>query len=684
MKRIIFLMTFLFYLPILASGYGYFNTDELNNSQTEYNLTLDSSPFSEMVWITIPRKANITSAEWILTGYDPKIEDDTEDEARYIGWLNDGVNDTYRNPLFAYDENYSTHACTGFTTTASWSYTFENYTYRNISSWVIWNGFFYRTYNQIFINVSFWNYTASDWAVLVQMSGGGESFHRPVIDFSGSNLTDILTEGYPIRQRVSCFDNQANGYCRYYEGNLTWYPGEFDPSEDTPDNITIDTGNDNSNDYTNTTEFNTNETIDLNITAINYYLHEVCSADWDSGNCYVPFNVSSVTSGIVEISGINISGDYNPSNLSVDAFNEETMGAIIFNITLTNGTQTFNATNCSNTWVELIENLPTGYVTVYISSSGFVQRTYILSLSHVATTNLEAYLLLSGTGIYHSTFVIASNNNIPIEDALVTVQMDAGGYYRTVEQHYTDTTGLVLNFLNPITQYHFIVSADDYVSETYEIYPNPVSPIVYVRLAYTGIAGADFVNYSVLWDSISYQFLPDTFYFNDSFNVTFELSSSDNDIEYIGLNATYQNTTLVCNELVDDQPAGTMLTCTIPYVVGQYEIQGYFKRINYTEHPFNIFHYWVFNSTSGGLPDIDFSGTVSDLGYWIACIILTMIVCGLASRFIGFGAGYLAVGMMAMAVALNPTIVIAGTMGWMIIALMVLALISLTVIRAYI
>jgi len=79
-----------------------------------------------------------------------------------------------------------------------------------------------------------------------------------------------------------------------------------------PENVTIDTGLDGGNDYTNTTVFNTSEIVDLNITAINNYLHDTCTADWATGYCDVPFNVSSVAVGILEISDINVTGEYIP------------------------------------------------------------------------------------------------------------------------------------------------------------------------------------------------------------------------------------------------------------------------------------------------------------------------------------------------------------------------------------
>ncbi len=75
-----------------------------------------------------------------------------------------------------------------------------------------------------------------------------------------------------------------------------------------PKNITIDTANNGENDYINTTAFNTSEIADLNATAVMDYLRYTCTADWDTGNCTMPFNASSATAGTLNLAYMNISG----------------------------------------------------------------------------------------------------------------------------------------------------------------------------------------------------------------------------------------------------------------------------------------------------------------------------------------------------------------------------------------
>jgi len=135
----------------------------------------------------------------------------------------------------------------------------------------------------------------------------------------------------------------------------------YDYGLDYPENVTIDAGDDGTIDYINDTEFNTSETIPFNdsaIAAINAYLHDTFTADWATGTCDVPINVSSVTAGILEISGISFVGEYLYGYYNMTIYDE--MDGESFNtsnMTLTimceNDTQTTTITNhtTNNIWV---------------------------------------------------------------------------------------------------------------------------------------------------------------------------------------------------------------------------------------------------------------------------------------------------------------------------------------------
>lgn len=393
------------------------------------------------------------------------------------------------------------------------------------------------------------------------------------------------------------------------------------------------------------------------------------------------YGIRNETLSITTSSAYNETYSFSASSLTVNTYDEKTYSSLTFNISVSNGTASYNSTGETNPFSIAWDSLPQGEVTVTISSDGFIERDYYTVVSPYSVISISAYLLDSGDGIYHSTYVITYQGS-PIPNALLTVQKNMGAYYQTVEQQLTGASGSATMFLDPFTEYYWKVEAGGYISETYYLTPDPTNPIVYVRLSVTGEEGADYVNFSIVMDAVSYQFLPTDRFHNGSFTTTYEISSSLSDFEYFGWIVYYQNGTELCNEEVNDQPSGTTLSCVIPNTSGKYQVSAYFKRADYDLYTFNDFYYWVY--VYAGFGDIPMAEAISDIGYWIIAVIVTMIITGFASRFLGFATGWLAIGIFAMFVSINPTLIVAGISGWLIIAIMVIAQVSLMVIRSFI
>lgn len=380
----------------------------------------------------------------------------------------------------------------------------------------------------------------------------------------------------------------------------------------------------------------------------------------------------------------NMTINFSQASLTVNTYDEQSYGGLTFNISITNGTITVNATNQTNPYTALWNALPQGNVTVTISSSGYVPRQYYTVVSPYSVISLSAYLLSTTAGIYETIYVI-TYQGAGIEDAQITAQKFMGDHYQTVEQERTDASGSATMFLDPYIEYYMRVEAGGYVSVTFDLQPDPISPVVYVRLQATGESGADYVNFSTMFDSISYQFLPLNNYQNDSFTASYEIASSLGDLEYFGWNASYSNGTSICSQVITDQPAGSTITCVVPNISGRYTFNAFFKKADYDEYDFNEFYYFVTNPTGMAGLGIGMTDAISNLGYWLFAIVITLVITGFTSRFLGgYASGWLAVGILAMFVALNPAITIAGISGWYIIAVMILGLLSILVIRAYI
>ena len=110
-----------------------YNVTHLNDSSTEKNLTFDSAG-SQLVYITIPKNANVTSAEWNLTGYPSLVTEllkDEEDSYSYTGaWGSDTCTSDPLNGSIqsAVDENWDTFACSYTTDTEKTVELYQNYT----------------------------------------------------------------------------------------------------------------------------------------------------------------------------------------------------------------------------------------------------------------------------------------------------------------------------------------------------------------------------------------------------------------------------------------------------------------------------------------------------------------------------------------------------------------------------
>jgi len=112
------------------------------------------------------------------------------------------------------------------------------------------------------------------------------------------NLTINLTKKTtaPVYSNYSCWTGTAWALIKSFEsGYAVCHHGLYWVNESYPYNITVDIGNDGTKEYFNNTIWNTTATITFNSTSIaviNTYLNTTCTADWGTGICYVPMNIT--------------------------------------------------------------------------------------------------------------------------------------------------------------------------------------------------------------------------------------------------------------------------------------------------------------------------------------------------------------------------------------------------------
>ncbi len=404
------------------------------------------------------------------------------------------------------------------------------------------------------------------------------------------------------------------------------------------------------------------------------------------------YNAYIYTPTLTTNSAINLNQSLSRTTLIIYLFDEED-GIVIenFEIRISNTSQIVIGNTSNSTYSAWLSDLPGGEVSIYIEDNnatrGYIPRRYYLTLTPTASLDLNTYFLLSPRGIYYSFYVSNSGSGLPIAGALITAQRLMNTSYRTVEQQQTDGGGKGLFFLSPYAPpYRIIISADGFVSMEFDAFADPNLAITYVSLTSTGITGAGAVNYTTLWDSISYQFSPDEGYHLQNVTLEFTVYDSENALESYGWNITryWNNTeTLVNQDIEYAQPSGGSFLHTITNTTGTYYVDAWLKKAGEDEYTFARRTYIIYGDA--GITGLDIGAALGNKAYWIITIVITILITGFVSQYVGGpGAGILGLGILIVFVAINPGLTIAGVAAWMIILLTAILLISVWLLKEYI
>ena len=319
MRKNAFLIILAVLLLVVVPSADPYEQTYFNDSTTEYNITFDTTPYSNIVWVEIPRQMNITSASWNMTGYNdsalilnPSFERNTSSDVaddwtkELHGACMDGDWNVINN--WATDGIQSQELDLGNSGTCSLTAGDHMGIYQNITipldannltiDMMYFDGSSGGTryfYGKIRLNESeVWSYSQLHASgVSINHTFNVSSYRGETINLSIRIQTSYTGDlGWGLPHKIWIDNVRIDG--KKYDG--------------IPENVTIDTANNGENDYTNTTVFNTSEIVDLNATAVMDYLRYTCTDDWDTGNCTIPFNASSATAGILNLAYMNISG----------------------------------------------------------------------------------------------------------------------------------------------------------------------------------------------------------------------------------------------------------------------------------------------------------------------------------------------------------------------------------------
>lgn len=283
-----------------------------------------------------------------------------------------------------------------------------------------------------------------------------------------------------------------------------------------PENVTVDVGDNGQDDYVNDTVFNTSETIDLNISYINDYLHNDCTSEWDE-NCYIEVQVLidmvPYDPATIEVSNLVINGTYIDTigNCSEDYYTQDTMnftfieettngfmnGSAEYAITA-NDNSTYNAsvTNVTSFTICALDGLDiTIDAHIEYDGSDYPKRNYFMDDATVNASIASIYLYLLDD-------ITATNTLFTVRDTYQNLQSDiiiyaqryfpASDDYITVAMGKTGPEGTTTMELKQDVWYKYILLQSGDVLEIYS--PQQLTDDT-VDLFYTEGIDISFFNY---------------------------------------------------------------------------------------------------------------------------------------------------------------------------------------------
>lgn len=251
---------------------------------------------------------------------------------------------------------------------------------------------------------------------------------------------------------------------------------------------------------------------------------------------------------------------------------------ITFNVTISNATQ-------SNTWYnqsaffKYTNSTPTGSVTIDISSYGYQPRRFYFTINENIANDFIAYLLKSTDALF-VRFHILTVEGLGISGAEVSAQRFIGGAWVLIEEKTADDAGIAGLSLAPFASYKVTASATGYVTQVQSITPSASDYYFYM-------ATTTNVSYHVLFEDITYYVTPQdpSIQTNVSYDMVFNITSSNSTLEWYSMNITYNETTAVFFLNVTGNADGGNITYQLnsSYASGNYTMEIKFKKTDYTE-----------------------------------------------------------------------------------------------------
>lgn len=376
------------------------------------------------------------------------------------------------------------------------------------------------------------------------------------------------------------------------------------------------------------------------------------------------------------------------TGLQISCYDEATYANITFNVKLSNmnGSEVYENTGCTNPHIINASLCPQGNnIQIIVSATGYYTRVYMMDIED------ERYYIntflpkTTNTSLYTFRIIeIVETEYSPyervIEDALVIIKkyVNTTGIYETVYSLYTDASGYVHVYLESLTDYKVFLTKTGYNTSISNYIPQPPNeygqtdmktftmhriytpPIIHEK--------------ETVFTNITVTIEPKTIRTKEIFTFYFNITSSDNQLQWYRLRVYYYNTTTdnwnLLSTDTDNNPAGGSLDYTIPDIYGKYRFDCVYKKNGFQEYEISqtgsiIIFYVEAKASLESIPDY---------AWYIITIVAMAAGMGFFMRYFGTNiiVGYIGMGIMAMMFMLKDVTITASGIefsGWAILGI---------------
>jgi hypothetical protein len=332
-------------------------------------------------------------------------------------------------------------------------------------------------------------------------------------------------------------------------------------------------------------------------------------------------------------------------NMNVSCYNESsTSQQIYYNLILTNTTasQTFSSIQNWTSNEHCNGSTPMNSVTASISNTSFYgPRTYYAVVDSTHSKNLTAYLLpLSDLWEIDVTILVKNELGGVIPNAVVTMMKSINGGYVTVAQDTSDGGGQTYFNLDKQTAYQLIANATGY--DQYSVTFQPTQSIYTITLTSNQSYNTSLVNDS-MW-GIFWNMTPRNYMVTGVQNFNFSIYCSNDDLEFWGMNITYNGSLQFTTNQTDSAGGFVNYTMNTSQVEGNgINVTIFFKRINYPYFD-PTYKYWGYSivasdySLVAAMANVG-NSALSPVTKGIIAIVLIVCVMGYVATSVSFSGG---------------------------------------------